>query len=350
MDSLKKNIVRFGLTLLILCVAMWWVFSKIDIRQLGEAFLRADYTIVVLTIPVVLASHFLRAWRWRTLLRPVQPAPSLWNLYSAVMVGYAANNIIPRSGEFLRPFVYSKRTGLPLTTTVASVVVERFIDVLNLLLFIAIAMYFVGNDLSAVMPDIETATRSAALLAAILLVVIVFITFTNIGEWAVRRMIAPAAPAAAEKVIRGLATFKKGLSIVSTPSEYIRLIGESCLIWLFYIIPMYMMLHAMILNKAYVFTFFDASLLLLVMAVGTTLAPTPGAIGVVHYLVPVVMMQLYQVPKEDGLAYVALTHGVNFLSVTITGGLFMLRENVRPHIGNGTPAPEPNTDASAVSA
>ncbi|MFM8436880.1 MAG: lysylphosphatidylglycerol synthase domain-containing protein, partial [Candidatus Kapaibacterium sp.] len=111
------------MTLLVFCVGLGTVLwlADVDVRVLVERFLDTRYGLALLSIPIVILSHFVRAWRWQTLLGPIRSEPvSMFNLFSAVMVGYAANNILPRSGEVLRPFVLHRREELGLSGCVAS--------------------------------------------------------------------------------------------------------------------------------------------------------------------------------------------------------------------------------------
>lgn len=336
MQILRSAIIRTMIVAVILIVAIWWAGSNVNLAHIAEAFARANYGYALLTIPIVLLSHGARAWRWRTLLNPVVGKRSFGNMFSAVMVGYAANNIIPRSGEVLRPVVYSKREDIPLSTVIASVVVERFIDIINLLIFLSIALYFIGNELQAVLPDISltSITRTVALSSFAFLLFILIAVTTSFGEWCINTLIRKISTQLADKILDMYISFRKGLTIISQPSEYIRLLAESLFIWFCYVLPMYVMFYAMsFTNSAGLvirLDFLDACVILLVMALGTTIAPTPGAIGVVHALVSAVMVKLYGVQKEDALAYVTLAHALNYLSVIIVGGLCMLRENVRP--------------------
>ncbi len=176
MKFLEKTVVRVALTLLIFCLTfaavLWW--AKVDLVLLGNKLLSTNFGIASISIPLVLFSHLLRAWRWRTMLKPVKEKTSMLNLFSAVMLGYAANNIIPRSGEFLRPYAFSRREKIPLSQSIASVVIERFVDILNLLLFMAIALFFVGDKLQRVLPEynLQDITRSFAVSAVGLLVLL----------------------------------------------------------------------------------------------------------------------------------------------------------------------------------
>ncbi|MFN3270926.1 MAG: lysylphosphatidylglycerol synthase transmembrane domain-containing protein, partial [Candidatus Kapaibacteriota bacterium] len=134
----KKNRFRkafnISISFLLLVALVYLSLRGLDLRTLGKYIISANYWWVLLSVPVGLLSHWARALRWRTMLKPISNPRSVWNLFSAVMAGYAVNNIVPRGGELLRPYYYSKREKLSFTMTFASIVVERFIDLISLLL------------------------------------------------------------------------------------------------------------------------------------------------------------------------------------------------------------------------
>ena len=121
-----KHIFRIVITMAIVIGSMYFALQNINLDILLTTLLNAKYEWVLLSIPVMLISHWLRALRWKTMLSPVVEKPSLLNMFSAVMIGYAVNNVIPKGGELLRPIIYSRRDKVPLSTVMASMIVERF--------------------------------------------------------------------------------------------------------------------------------------------------------------------------------------------------------------------------------
>src|SRR5512137_1733632 len=75
---------------------------RIDVGQMRAALAAADYAWVLVAGALMLASHYLRAMRWRFFLAPVRRVDTP-TLFSALMIGYAANTFMPAHlGEFLR--------------------------------------------------------------------------------------------------------------------------------------------------------------------------------------------------------------------------------------------------------
>lgn len=120
-------------------VALFW---RVDFGDLGTAFREANYAYVVPGIAVYFVSLYFRAFRWRSLLRPVR-AISTNRLYPVLAVGYMANNLLPmRLGEVVRSYYLARREPVRASTALATIVAERVFDGVTLLLLLAIATLF----------------------------------------------------------------------------------------------------------------------------------------------------------------------------------------------------------------
>ena len=97
----------------------------------------------ILFIPVffiLMASHLSRAMRWKILMKPMGYNPSLINTFFAVMIGYLANLAVPRLGEVLKCTILGKYEKVPPDKLVGTILVERAIDVVSLLIVFVIAI------------------------------------------------------------------------------------------------------------------------------------------------------------------------------------------------------------------
>ena len=129
------------ITVTCLLAAVW----GIDLQQIKESFQRANYG----TLPVMLALLFvffwLKALRWMMLLEPVKNL-SVSQVTPAMMIGFMGNNILPAHlGEFLRVYVLSRQFQIPKTTVLSTVVLERLFDIVAILCFLGVGIYFTPN-------------------------------------------------------------------------------------------------------------------------------------------------------------------------------------------------------------
>ena len=121
----------FGVAVSALCV--WLSMKDVHFMEVLAALRGANRLGFVLVMAVTLLGFWLRAVRWRYFIDAGRPLP-LDSLFSATMIGFMANNVLPfRLGEFVRPWALARRERLSKTTLLATVVVERAVDMLTLL-------------------------------------------------------------------------------------------------------------------------------------------------------------------------------------------------------------------------
>jgi len=331
MNKIYKEIIKWVLVVAIVVGSIYSVVKDIDFYKLWIILRTADYLWVIISIPIILLSHWVRAVRWKILLKPILDAKSTWNLFSAVMVGYAVNNILPRGGELVRPFVYARREVVSRSAVFATIIIERFLDVLFLLILFAVVFFFSRDIISQAFPWMtnQNITIFIVLPVVALLILILLSVYTKLGHYLLKIFVKPFFPKKYERIEQILSSFLKGFEFIKSPSDYFMTFVQSLLLWFLYALPMYIMFYTFHFQKQLNLGVMDAGLLLIVVGIGTTIAPTPGAIGIYHYLVTVAMMNLYKISNEDALAYAILVHAVNMIIQVIVGALFFIRENIK---------------------
>jgi uncharacterized protein (TIRG00374 family) len=129
-----------GIAISALCV--WWEMREVRPSEVLDALQHARGGGFVALIALTLIGFWIRAFRWRWLINAPRPI-STGSLFSATMVGFMANNLFPfRLGEFVRPWVLARHEKLSKTTLLATIVVERVVDMLTLLGIFGIALWF----------------------------------------------------------------------------------------------------------------------------------------------------------------------------------------------------------------
>ncbi len=331
MSKTSKNVVKWVIVAAVVFGSIYSVVKDIDFLKLWSILRNANYLWVLLSLPIILLSHWIRAVRWKILLKPVLEAKSIWNLFSAVMVGYAVNNVVPRGGEFVRPFVYARRENVSKTAVFGTIIVERFLDVLFLLGLFAIVFFFGRNIISSAFPWLtdNNIIIFVVLPVLVILALILLSLYTRMGHLLLEWLVKPFFPKKAERIEEMFDSFLMGLGFIKNPADYLRTLSDSALLWLFYALPMYLMFYCFSFQETLNLGVIDAGLLLIVVGIGTTIAPTPGAIGIYHYLVTIAMVNLYNISNEDALAYAILVHSVNMIVQVVVGAGFFLSENIK---------------------
>ncbi len=145
---MKKFLIN-GLKIAVpLGIGVWLVFyfynalDPVQRDQLFTAFRQADFRWLLLSVAVGWFAHVSRGWRWRYLLEPLGHKPGFWNCYHAVMIGYFMNLFIPRAGEASRAVSLYRTEKVPFEQGFGTVLAERAVDMLMLLMIAAVAVVF----------------------------------------------------------------------------------------------------------------------------------------------------------------------------------------------------------------
>ncbi|MBI4648709.1 MAG: flippase-like domain-containing protein, partial [Bacteroidia bacterium] len=111
------------------------------LENMLDALKSADYIWLWLMMLIAVISHYLRALRWQLLLESLGHKPSIKNSFLAVLVNYIANLAIPRLGEISRCGIMKRYEKIPFTQSFGTVIAERAVDVLTLLLLLCIVLF-----------------------------------------------------------------------------------------------------------------------------------------------------------------------------------------------------------------
>ncbi|MBI4419137.1 MAG: flippase-like domain-containing protein, partial [Ignavibacteriales bacterium] len=156
MTPRTKTVLRSALSIALAVVFLAVAFRGIDLGELVGTLGNLRYGWILLIIPVGLLSHYARAQRWKYMLGHVKPDLSVRNLFAAVMIGYMVNNVLPRVGELVRPYVAGRLEGIPKSTALGSVVAERIIDLVAVVALLCFILFLSPGTLSAFVDDAET--------------------------------------------------------------------------------------------------------------------------------------------------------------------------------------------------
>jgi uncharacterized protein (TIRG00374 family) len=301
-------------------------------KKLWTAFLNARYIWIVFSLVFLTASHYVRAYRWNLLIEALNYKPSLTNTFYSVMVGYTANYAFPRIGEITKCGVLAKTEKIPADKLLGTVIIERFVDLLTLLIFMVILItarfeFFsgfirpqifepLGNILS---PVFQTSPIIWIFLIVVplLLLFLIYKYRSYLAKWPFLRKV--------KDILKGILS---GLKTLYTMKKNLQFIFFSFLIWIFYWLMTYIAFFALASTA-------DLKLIdgLFILVIGgfAFVAPVQGGIGAFHWIVSV-GLTLYGISKEEGLAFATIIHGSQLLWTVILGLFSMIMlVSVRRH-------------------
>lgn len=145
MNSSLKKILKIAIPILIGAGLVFYSFSSTspeDREKILESIQNANLVWVFLSIFIGILSHVSRAIRWNYLLAPLGHKPKLINNVLIILISYFANTLVLRSGEFLRATALNTYENVPFEKGFGTIVTERIIDVIMLLLIITAALLF----------------------------------------------------------------------------------------------------------------------------------------------------------------------------------------------------------------
>ena len=125
---------------------LWLAFRKVAFSDVLEASKQMSYGWLLPFALITLLSHYFRALRWRYLFNKDKPAPPRVTLFSGVISGYFANAIFPRLGEITRPVYVAKKIGESSSKLIGTIILERVIDVICMLLLMLFVLVFLVSD------------------------------------------------------------------------------------------------------------------------------------------------------------------------------------------------------------
>ena len=140
---LKKKL-KIILPILLGVILVWYSYtitSPEDRAQILKYISEANWAWVLLSIFIGMLSHISRAIRWNYLLEPLGYRPKLANNVMIILMAYLTNLGIPRSGELLRATALATYEKVPFEKGFGTIVTERVIDVVMLLLIIMSALF-----------------------------------------------------------------------------------------------------------------------------------------------------------------------------------------------------------------
>ena len=116
--------------------------------QIKEAVGRARHWLIIPALILLFVAHYSRALRWKILMEPMGYHPSNFNVFAAVMIGYLVNAGVPRLGEVVKCSMLARYEKVRVDRLVGTIVMERAVDVVCLLVVFAAAMIFEGRIIS----------------------------------------------------------------------------------------------------------------------------------------------------------------------------------------------------------
>lgn len=302
-----------------------------DLGRVLDAVRTARPDLLVLALVLTMTTYVVRTERWQYLLEPLGPT-RFGVVFRATVIGFAASSLLPvRAGELVRPYLLARREGLSVTATLATIVVERVLDLIAILLLLG--LYLVAFD-----PGM--ASRDSALYAAIrlgglamapvalvsLVSLVVMFVLAGHPEWLgtlVDRVGAVLPARLAGALARIVKMFASGLGVLRRPGRVLASLAWSIVLWLIICAETWAVARAFQIDMS-----FPGSWLMLALLVVGVAVPTPGAVGGFHEAFRLGATAFFAADNDAAIGAAIVLHVTSFVPVTILGIWFALRDGL----------------------
>jgi uncharacterized protein (TIRG00374 family) len=320
---LRKSILqtlKFLAFLAVGIILLWFAFKNVDFKRLVAGLKEADYSWLLLSVLFGLFAFISRARRWVLLINPLGFSPSLRNSFYAMMTGYLANLALPRIGEITRCVALGKKEKIPVDQLIGTVVIERTIDFLSLLLIMVILIFTSGNQISIFLKEsilIPVQQKFFLIFGVTWVIWVILFSLLLIMFLLMIRY---------RKNLRKIRFFSKifdlargiisGLKTITNLKRKWEFIFHTFFIWICYTLMTWVVVFS--IESTSHLTFGDSIFLLVIGGLAMS-APVQSGLGAFHYIISRGLLFVKGIPVEDGLVYALLAHESQLIFVAIIG-------------------------------
>jgi glycosyltransferase 2 family protein len=292
-----------GMLISIACVA--FIFHKIDFQEVRLAFQRFEWRYFAMGIAFLSFGYAMRILRWTKILNAAGASISFRQCVAPFLGSIALNNVLPlRLGDLVRALVFPTSIGVPRTTATSSLVMERLVDLMTLLICLAVSLA-ISPDIAAPAWLKETAvtlaiTGTIALVAIFLLSGVIAVRLANTQS----------------KVFQALASLLKSFEAMSRLPVLGALFGLSALVWageagLFF---------SLLLGFGFSATPSTAVIIMSIATLATLVPSSPGYVGPFH-LAAFAGVALLGGTNEQAASFAVLSHLGLWVPTTVAGAM-----------------------------
>lgn len=320
---MRKNILqtlKFLSFLAVGIILLWFAFRSVNFSKLAADLKEADYSWLLLSVFFGFVAFLSRARRWVLLVNPLGFHPSLKNSFYALMTGYLANIALPRIGEITRCVALGKKEKIPVDQLIGTVVVERTIDFISLLIIMIILIFTSGDQIGLFMKEsilIPIKQQFLSVFGSAWIILGVFFSLIAIMLFLLIRY---------KKDLRKIRFFSKmfdlargiinGLKTITNLNRKWEFIFHTVFIWINYALMTWVVVFS--LESTSHLTFGNSIFILVIGGLAMS-APVQSGLGAFHYIVSRGLLIVNGIPLEEGLAYALLTHESQLIFVSIIG-------------------------------
>ena len=288
---------------------------------------RPDF--VLLAVLVTCGTFVVRAERWQYLLGPLGPT-RFRTVLRATVIGFAASALLPaRAGEVIRPYLLARREGLSATAAFATIIVERILDLVAVLLLMGAFLIWFDPGLEARDSAVFQAIRFGGLVMAPIALGTLVVMFFMAGHperlhgWVLKaEAVLPQRLAA--MIARFAQTFAEGFAVVRSPARLVAAMAWSLVLW----IAIASGIWSVSVAFGIAMPFTGAWLMLAPLVVGVAV-PTPGGVGGFHEAYRIGATAFFGADNDIAVGAAIVLHAISVGPVIVAGLIFIVQDGLK---------------------
>lgn len=306
--------------LIISAIGLYIAFRKIDLAALTDVFIHINIWGLLLAIGLIIFSVWIRALRWQLILTPIKMV-RIVSLFSATMIGYFGNGVLPfRLGELLRAYAL-KRTekSISIASFFGTIMVERLLDMIGVtvLMVTLFGLYHVPSWL----------TKAGILMGIIVLGCIALLFWMSFShkEWLDRlESLTILKRGMGLRIRKLLHSFIEGLLTLRHVRKVTPIIIYSISLWIIYWVITIVSAAALDIQLNWI----EAGIVLVATTMVISIPSSPGYIGTYHAAAVLIMVDLFGKSMASSQAFAILIHAVGFLPLVLIGFYYLLKYSI----------------------
>jgi uncharacterized protein (TIRG00374 family) len=324
-----RNIIR-TLVVIGLAIGLLAVFLRnADLSRVWASVAAARPDFLLLAVLLTCLTFVVRAERWQYLLGPLGPT-RFSTVFRATVIGFAASAVLPaRAGEVIRPYLLARREGLSATAAFATIIVERSLDLVAVLLLMGAFLIWFDPGLEARDSAVFEAIRFGGLVMAPIALGTLAVMFVMAGHperlhgWVLRaEAVLPARLAA--MIAKFAQMFAEGFAVVRSPARLVAAMAWSIVLW----IAIAAGIWSVSVAFGIAMPFTGAWLMLAPLVVGVAV-PTPGGVGGFHEAYRIGATAFFGADNDIAVGAAIVLHAISIGPVIIAGLLFIVQDGLK---------------------
>jgi uncharacterized protein (TIRG00374 family) len=331
---MKKKHLHLIIGLVIIICSLYYAFQDVSLAEIGRALSNVRYIYLMPALIMVAMSYYFRALRWRYLIGSIK-AVKTKNLFSPLMIGFMGNMLPARAGEFIRPYLLSKKENISFSSSFATIIIERLFDMSLVLILLFWVLQFemdvFAKNNPAGLELIGHMKNFGWISLAICLIIFTFSVLLQFRKELALKIvhfcIKPLPHLWKEKIIHMVHSFTEGLNILKDKKGFFAIVVLSVLIWSLFVFTYYPVIIAFNISSQHS-TISLLLILCLSVAVFITVLPTPGFLGSFQLACVAVLNKLFHIDPNIAASF-SIVSWILLMGFTVAiGAFFALRDHV----------------------